>query len=54
MMVTDSDLADLHIAWLNKNFPRKTFSDEEWEELSLYTWLAWRDSYRATRNKITG
>ncbi|HAU5500960.1 TPA: DUF551 domain-containing protein [Cronobacter sakazakii] len=47
-VVADDELmAGNHIAWMNKNFPRKTFSDEEWEELSLYTWLAWRDSCRA-------
>ncbi|WP_076738029.1 hypothetical protein [Cronobacter sakazakii] len=46
-VVADDELmAGNHIAWMNKNFPRKTFSDEEWEELSLYTWLAWRDSCR--------
>ncbi|EPE3185098.1 hypothetical protein ACT5AG_002638 [Cronobacter sakazakii] len=41
-----SSMADAHMAWLNTNFPRKAYSDEEWEEVSLYTWLAWRDSQR--------
>lgn len=42
----DSSMADAHMAWLNTNFPRNAYSDEEWEEVSLYTWLAWRDSQR--------
>ncbi|EOW6743545.1 hypothetical protein ACOZ0W_002710 [Cronobacter dublinensis] len=41
-----SSMADAHMAWLNTNFPRNAYSDEEWEEVSLYTWLAWRDSQR--------
>ncbi|WP_105613153.1 hypothetical protein [Cronobacter malonaticus] len=41
-----SSMADAHMAWLNTNFPRNAYSDEEWEEISLYTWLAWRDSQR--------
>lgn len=45
----DSTLADSHTSWLNRNFPRNTFSDEEWHEMSLYTWLAWRDSVRYTQ-----
>lgn len=27
-----SVMADNHISWLNENFPRKTFTDEEWVE----------------------
>lgn len=46
-VIDDSDIATKHIAWLEENFPRKTFSDEEWEEVRLYTWLAWRDACRA-------
>ena len=42
----DASMADAHMAWLNTNFPRNAYSDEEWEEVSLYTWLAWRDSQR--------
>lgn len=42
-----SGMAAAHIAWMDKHFPRKTFSDEEWEEVSLYTWLAWREACRA-------
>lgn len=41
-----SSMADAHMTWLNTNFPRNAYSDEEWEEVSLYTWLAWRDSQR--------
>lgn len=41
----ESGLADRHIAWLN-TLQRSMFSDEDWEELSLYTWLAFRDSFR--------
>lgn len=47
----DSDLAERHTAWLN-TLQRPMFSDEDWEELSLYTWLAFRDSFRAYRAEI--
>lgn len=47
----ESDLADRHIAWLN-TLQRPMFSDEDWEELTLYTWLAFRDSYRVHKDAI--
>ncbi|QDH45590.1 hypothetical protein AAM22_gp15 [Pantoea phage vB_PagM_AAM22] len=47
----ESGLADRHIAWLN-TLQRPMFSDEDWEELTLYTWLAFRDSFRIYRAAI--
>lgn len=47
----ESELADRHIEWLN-TLQRPMFSDEDWEELTLYTWLAFRDSYRIHRAAI--
>lgn len=44
----ESELAGRHIEWLN-TLQRPMFSDEDWEELTLYTWLAFRDSYRIHR-----
>lgn len=44
--MSDSELADSHLEWFEKVFPKHLFKDEEREELMLYTWLAWRDSYR--------
>ncbi|GEM_PF-3336085 len=46
----ESTLADEHIAWMEQSLPRNTFSEEEWEEIRLYTWLAWRDSRRSAGN----
>ena len=46
----ESTLPAEHIAWMEQSLPRNTFSEEEWEEISLYTWLAWRDSRRSAGN----
>lgn len=40
-------ITEAHTEWMEKHLPRKTFSDEDWEEISTYTWLAWRDACRA-------
>lgn len=48
----ESDLAGRHTEWLN-TLQRPMFSDEDWEELTLYTWLAFRDSYRIHRARNT-
>lgn len=47
----ESTLADKHIEWLS-TLQRPMFSDEEWEDLTLYTWLAFRDSARIQRAAI--
>jgi hypothetical protein len=47
----ESALADKHIEWLS-TLQRPMFSDEDWEELTLYTWLAFRDSARVQRAEI--
>lgn len=47
----ESALADKHIEWLS-TLQRPMFSDEDWEELTLYTWLAFRDSARVQRAAI--
>lgn len=48
LVLDESGLADRHITWLN-TLQRPMFSDEDWEELTLYTWLAFRDSFRIYR-----
>lgn len=47
----ESALADKHIEWLS-TLQRPMFSDEDWEELTLYTWLAFRDSARVQLAEI--
>ena len=32
--------------WFDDSFPSPLFSEEEREELKIYTWMAWRDSRR--------
>ncbi|GAB7454679.1 hypothetical protein OUHCRE13_43050 [Enterobacter roggenkampii] len=40
------------LAWFAQHIgDRPFFSEEEKEELKTYTWLAWRDSLRASDSK---
>lgn len=32
--------------WFSDTFKKHLYTDEEYEELKTYTWLAWRDSRR--------
>lgn len=32
--------------WFSDVFKKELYTDEEYEEIKTYTWLAWRDSRR--------
>lgn len=34
------------LGWFGDTFKEHLFSPEDFEELKIYTWLAWRDSRR--------